>query len=129
MNITMSYYYKGKRNRGNFLKVSTTSLVKLLILHLLNTRDYYGNQLIEIISDILDKKWEPSPGMIYPLLRDLENNGFIKGWWIEPDKKTKRYYKITDEGIEHFKVIKRNYKSILDDSLQMINNILNVVYK
>lgn len=125
----MSYYYKAERNRSNFLKVSTTSLVKLLILHLLNNHDYYGNQLIENISNIFDKKWEPSPGMIYPLLRDLEDKGLIKGWWTEPDKKSKRYYKITDKGIDHFKIIKRNYKPILDDSLNMIYNVLNIVYK
>lgn len=125
----MSYHYKAERNRSNFLKVSTTSLVKLLILHLLNNHDYYGNQLIENISGIFDKKWEPSPGMIYPLLRDLEDKGLIKGWWTEPDKKSKRYYKITDKGIDHFKVIKRNYKPILDNSLNMIYNVLNVVYK
>lgn len=125
----MSYYYKAERNRSNFLKVSTTSLVKLLILHLLNNHDYYGNQLIENISNIFDKKWEPSPGMIYPLLRDLEDKGLIKGWWTEPDKKSKRYYKITDKGIDHFKIIKRNYKPILDNSLNMIYNVLNIVYK
>ncbi len=125
----MPYYYKAERNRSNFLKVSTTSLVKLLILHLLNNHDYYGNQLIENISNIFDKKWEPSPGMIYPLLRDLEDKGLIKGWWTEPDKKSKRYYKITDKGIDHFKIIKRNYKPILDNSLNMIYNVLNIVYK
>lgn len=125
----MSYHYKEERNRGTLLKVSTTSLVKLLILHLLSTHDYYGNQLIEIISDVFNHKWEPSPGMIYPLLRNLEEQELIKGWWTEPDKKTKRYYKITDKGIEHLKIIKRNYKTILDDSLDMVKNILNEVYK
>lgn len=125
----MSYYYKGERNRGALLKVSTTSLMKLLILHLLSTQDYYGNQLIETIREIFNQKWEPSPGMIYPLLRNLEEKEWIKGWWTEPDKKSKRYYKITDEGIEHFKVIKKNYKRVLDDSLDMMYNILNEVYK
>lgn len=125
----MSYQFKGERNRGTLLKVSTTSLVKLLILNLLNMKHYYGNELIETIGQIFNYKWEPSPGMIYPLLRDLEENGYIKGWWTEPDKKTKRYYKITDEGIEHFKIIKKNYKTTLIDSLVMVENILKEVYK
>src|SRR5690554_767998 len=105
----LSYQFKGERNRGTLLNVSTTSLVKLLILNLLSTKHYYGNQLIETIREIFHNKWEPSPGMIYPLLRDLESKGYIKGWWTEPDKKIKRYYRITDEGIEHFKIIKNNY--------------------
>ena len=125
----MSYHYKGERNRGAVLKVSTTSLVKLLILNLLSIHDYYGNQLIESIATIFNHKWEPSPGMIYPLLRDLEEKGYVEGWWTEPDKKTIRYYKITDQGLEHFKTIKRNYKEILDDSLKMVESVLKEVYK
>jgi len=125
----LSYQFKGERNRGTLLKVSTTSLVKLLILNLLNTKHYYGNELIETIGEIFNYKWEPSPGMIYPLLRDLEEKGYIKGWWREPDKKTKRYYKITDEGIEHFVIIKKTYKITLTDSLVMVENIIKEVYK
>ncbi|MCR1898084.1 PadR family transcriptional regulator [Irregularibacter muris] len=122
-------FYKGERNRNAVLKISTTSLVKLLILNFLSKKDYYGNQLIETISKTFKDKWEPSPGMIYPLLRDLEEKGYIKGWWREPDKKTIRYYKITDQGLEYFKIIKKSYKSTLDDSLEMVNNILQEVYK
>ena len=122
-------FYKSERNRGAVLKVSTTSLVKLLILNFLSKKDYYGNLLIETISKTFNNKWEPSPGMIYPLLRDLEEKGYIRGWWTEPDKKTIRYYKITDEGLEYFKIIKKNYKSVLHDSQEMVNSVLKEVYK
>ena len=37
--------------------------------------------------------------MVYPLLRDLEEEGYIKGWWEEPDKRSIRRYRLTDEGL------------------------------
>jgi len=91
---------KNQRNRQFPSKISTTQFTKLYILHLLIEKDYYGNELIDEIKRRVDYKWEPSPGMIYPLLRNLESNNYIVGWWEEPDKKSIRHYRITDEGIE-----------------------------
>ena len=59
--------------------------------------------------------WEPSPGMIYPMLRNLESEGYITGWWAEPDRRSIKHYKLTPEGYEHYKkigpVMQRKYKA------------------
>jgi len=120
--------YKNERNRQFPSKISTTSFVKLYILHLLKERTYYGNEIIDEIKSRLNYKWEPSPGMIYPLLRELEENNYIQGWWQEPDKRSVRYYKITDEGYEHYKKIKLLYRSSFEDSLTIIKNTLKDIY-
>lgn len=120
---------KGQRNRQFPSKISTTSFVKLYILHLLREKSYYGNEIIEEIKRRLNSKWEPSPGMVYPLLRELEENGYITGWWIEPDKRSIRKYRITDEGFDHYKKIKLLYESIFMDSLDIIKCILKDIYK
>ncbi|KPU28154.1 PadR family transcriptional regulator [Caloranaerobacter sp. TR13] len=120
---------KGQRNRQFPSKISTTSFVKLYILHLLREKSYYGNEIIEEIKCRLNFKWEPSPGMVYPLLRELEENGYITGWWIEPDKRSIRKYRITNEGFEHYKKIKLLYESIFMDSLEIIKCILKDIYK
>lgn len=119
---------KDERNRQFPFKISTTSLVKLYILHLLSEKNYYGNEIIDEIKNRLRGKWEPSPGMIYPLLRDMEANGYIKGWWQEPDKRSIRYYKMTDKGFEHYKKIKLIYKPVFEDSLNIIQNIIKDIY-
>ncbi|WP_427338718.1 PadR family transcriptional regulator [Caloranaerobacter sp. DY30410] len=119
---------RGQRNRQFPSKISTTSFVKLYILHLLREKSYYGNEIIEEIKRRLNFKWEPSPGMVYPLLRELEENGYITGWWIEPDKRSIRKYRITDEGFEHYKRIKLLYESIFMDSLDIIKCILADIY-
>lgn len=92
-------------------------------------KNYYGNEIIDKIEISLDYKWRPSPGMIYPLLRNMEEDLLIEGWWDEPDKKTKRHYKITDIGIKHYENIKSLYKPLLEESLSIIGSTINTLYK
>ena len=116
------------RNRQLTHKVNTTTLVKLFILNSLIGKNCYGNELIEGIEKSLDYLWKPSPGMIYPLLRKMEEDMLIEGWWLEPDKKTKRLYKITDVGLKHYDKLKLIYKPQLEESLTIIQNTLKTIY-
>ena len=116
------------RNRQLTHKVNTTTLVKLFILNSLIEKNCYGNELIEGIEKSLDYLWKPSPGMIYPLLRKMEEDMLIEGWWLEPDKKTKRLYKITDVGKKHYDKLKLIYKPQLEESLTIIQNTLKTIY-
>jgi PadR family transcriptional regulator, regulatory protein PadR len=117
------------RNRNFPNKLNTTTIVKLFILHFLYEKSYYGNELIDKIEYSLNYNWRPSPGMIYPLLRDMEENLLVEGWWDEPDKKTKRHYRITDTGIKHYEKVKSLYKPLLEESLSIIDNTLRIIYK
>ncbi|NLY45243.1 MAG: PadR family transcriptional regulator [Tissierella sp.] len=121
--------YKGERQRQFPTTIGTTSFVKLYILHLLTEKHYYGNRIKDEISKRLNNKWTPSPGMIYPLLRELESEGYIEGWWEEPEKRSIRRYKITDEGIKHYKVIHRQSKEAFDNSLFIVKAVLTDIYK
>lgn len=121
--------YKAERQRLFPTTLSTTQFVKLYILHLLIEKNYYGNRLKDEITRRLDDKWSPSYGMIYPLLNDLEKNEFIEGWWDEPNKRSIKRYRITDKGINHYKIIKLQSKEHIDNSLLLINNVLKDIYK
>ena len=121
--------YKGERQRQFPTTIGTTSFVKLYILHLLTEKNYYGNRIKDEISKRLGNKWTPSPGMIYPLLRELESEGYIEGWWEEPEKRSIKRYKITDEGLKHYKVIHRQAKEALDNSLFIVEAVLKDIYK
>lgn len=116
------------RNRQFHTKLNTTTIVKMLILHFLINKSCYGNELIDLIEKCLNYKWRPSPGMIYPLLRNMEDDLLIDGWWDEPDKKTRRNYKITDTGIKHYNNIKLTNKPQLEESLAIITNTLKTIY-
>lgn len=117
-----------KRNRQLNSKFNTTTIVKLYILHFLNQKQCYGNELIELIEKSLKYIWRPSPGMIYPLLRDMEENLLIIGQWTEPDKKTKRIYQITDEGKKHYEIIKNINKPLIEESMYILKYTIETIY-
>ncbi|MBU3182805.1 PadR family transcriptional regulator [Clostridium psychrophilum] len=116
------------RNRQSS-KLNNTNIVKIMILDfLIKDGSCYGFELSAKIEKIMNYMWKPSNGLIYPLLRQMEENMWLKGWWDVPDKKTRRNYKITDEGIKHFKGIKLIYKPLLDESLAITQGVLNKIY-
>ena len=120
---------ENKRQRQFPNTIGTTSFVKLYMLHLLTTKECYGNQMKEEIESRLNYKWSPSPGMIYPLLSDMETQGYIVGQWDEPNKRSIKRYRITDKGIEHYNTLVRNYEPAFQDSLFIINTVLEDIYK
>lgn len=119
---------KNDRNRNAIFKISITAMVKLLILNMLSKNHMYGNQIIDNISLKLHEKWAPSPGMIYPLLRQLEDEGHIVGWWSDPVKRSTRYYKITNEGAEYYKILKKNYQGLIRDSIDILESFKKEIY-
>ncbi len=120
---------KATRQRQFPAKISTTAFVRMYILYLLHDGSFYGNQLIDEIKSRLKNRWEPSPGMVYPLLNQLESDGYIVGSWDEPNKRSIKRYRITDKGKEQFKLLKLKNKPAIDDSLIILNSIIEDLYE
>ena len=116
------------RNR-QLLKLNSTNILKIMMLDfLIKDGSCYGNELSAKIEVEMSYMWKPSNGLIYPLLRHMEENMWLEGWWDVPDKKTRRNYRITDEGIKYFNTIKLIYKPLLDESLAITQGVLNQIY-
>ena len=75
-------------------------LLPLLVLHFASREPAYGNQLIERISALTRGALTVNPNTMYPLLRSLEAQGFAAGEWEHPERRSKRFYRITDAGRE-----------------------------
>jgi len=73
-------------------------LLPLLVLHYIASEPRYGNQLIERIAALTDGALAVNPNTMYPLLRALEDHGLIAGSWEHPERRSKRYYRITAAG-------------------------------
>ena len=73
-------------------------LLPLLVLHYLSVEDCYGNQLMERIAALTGGAVAVNPNTMYPLLRQLEAQGLARGEWEHPERRSKRYYRITDAG-------------------------------
>lgn len=78
---------------------------RYFILELLTTKPHTGKEIIDVATQQSEGKWKPSPGLIYPLLGRLLDEGLI-----EESKDGK--YQITKKG-----------KATLDD-LQTVNKII-----
>lgn len=74
--------------------------LQLLILVQLQKSASHGYELIKSINELSHGIYEPSPGVIYPTLAMLEDQGLISQ---EPTEKSKKSYLITNEGLLHLK--------------------------
>ncbi len=122
--------YKNKLNRQFPAKISTTAFTSIYILHLINKQGkMYGQRILDTINQQMDTKWQPSRGMVYPLLREMEEEGYLKAWWDEPDKRSIRYYNITEEGAKHLEKMKIKYKSSFRDARKIIDTAIGEIYQ
>ncbi len=69
--------------------------LKIVILHLLKSEPRHGYELIKAIEGLSAGLYSPSPGMIYPMLTLLAEQGLISEL---PGEDAKRRYAITAEG-------------------------------
>jgi DNA-binding PadR family transcriptional regulator len=74
-------------------------LVPLLVLHYVAEEPCYGNQLIDRIRRLTAGALDVNPNTMYPLLRSLEGRGLVVGEWEHPERRSRRFYRITAEGL------------------------------
>jgi len=97
--------------------------------------EVFGNKVLEAFRDEFSSAPLPFPvssSTIYDTLYDLEQKGLVTSYWIGDDfinKRTKKMYRITDEGKEYYKLHVADYvdalrknKSIIDILIKMLTN-------
>lgn len=84
--------------------------LRLLILHLIAEKPSYGYEIIKAIEERLSGGYAPSPGVIYPTLTLLEEEGLATVTSTEGGKKM---YAATEEGRAHLKTNQATLKAIL----------------
>jgi DNA-binding PadR family transcriptional regulator len=75
-----------------------TGLLRLLVLHLLGAGPSYGNQLMERVGSLTGGLVAVNPNTMYPLLRALEAEGLVAGEWEHPERRSRRFYRLTEPG-------------------------------
>ena len=73
-------------------------LLPLLVLHYVRREASYGNQLIERIQELTGGALTVNPNTMYPLLRSLEERGLVAGEWEHPERRSRRFYRVTPAG-------------------------------
>jgi PadR family transcriptional regulator, regulatory protein PadR len=103
-------------------------LLPLLVLHYIAVEASYGNQLIERIGALTGGALAVNPNTMYPLLRGLERRGLIEGSWEHPERRTRRYYSLTDSGREEYGRLVEEVRPFLDAVRTSIDEIVREVY-
>jgi DNA-binding PadR family transcriptional regulator len=73
-------------------------LLPLLVLHFLAREPSYGNQLMERVTELTGGLIAVNPNTMYPLLRQLEQQGLVRGEWEHPERRSRRFYRLTAAG-------------------------------
>jgi DNA-binding PadR family transcriptional regulator len=73
-------------------------LLPLLVLHFAAREPAYGNQLIDRIAQLTGGALTVNPNTMYPLLRSLEAKALVRGEWEHPERRSRRFYRITPAG-------------------------------
>ena len=123
--------YSGSYNRLFPLKVSTNTFITIYVLHLLKGKGrLYGKEIINEIEARFSGKWKPSHGLVYPILRELEAEGLVKGEWVgDKSKKTIRVYRITDAGVAAYEQEKDSHKEMFLQSYNIMETLIGDLYK
>ena len=82
----------------NWLKEAQKGYIRMGVLILLNKKPAHGYEIMKEINSRTRGFWQPTPGGVYPILRDLEKCGYIKGQWQTQKNRRLKVYKITKSG-------------------------------
>ena len=109
-------------------EVSRRDLVPVLVLHLMRDEPVYGNLIMKGIEEMTDGVLSVNPNTIYPMLRSMEERGLIDGAWEHPDRRTRRLYSITDEGVAELERLREGLAPILDSAIRSMTLIKAELY-
>ncbi len=84
------------------------NLSRFIILWLLSFNQYSGYGLLKEMLRVTGQKCRP--GIIYPLLYELEAGGYIIGQNIQKGRRQIIYYTLTDEGKDLLEQLKKLFK-------------------
>jgi DNA-binding PadR family transcriptional regulator len=73
-------------------------MLPLYLLTLLQRQALHGTEIIRSFREMSNDRWKPSPGSVYPVLRQLEHRGLVAGRWRRGQAAPQRVYRLTDEG-------------------------------
>lgn len=132
--------YKNKYNSFLSAKgaLSTTQFLTMYTLYALKTKKEetgepsYGKEILDEVRHMINSEtWNISHGTLYPVLTSLESNGLIER--VESEDlvklKNKKYYQITEDGIEAFEQKKDQFKKEIMSSSAFYNSMMNKFYK
>lgn len=108
--------------------IKSKTVFPALILHLIAQRPDHGYGLMQRVERLCGDLVAVNTNKIYPLLRRLEERGFVSASWDHPTKRSRRVYAITPDGQERLKRIKMLMRPYLDSISGAIVRLKHELY-
>jgi PadR family transcriptional regulator PadR len=108
-------------------EVKTKTVFPMLVLQLLHVVPDSGYGLMQRIGE-LGGIFPVNPNTVYPLLRRLEERGFIRGEIDESTKRGTTVYRITPEGEERLESIKSGFLPYLTNLIDALTRLRHDLY-
>jgi DNA-binding PadR family transcriptional regulator len=110
---------KEDKTTASWMKEAQKGIIRMGALILINKKPSHGYEIMKEINNRTKGFWKPTAGGVYPILRDLEKSGYIKGCWQSQKNRRLRVYQITESGEQILR------KAILKQT-EITNNIGNL---
>jgi DNA-binding PadR family transcriptional regulator len=109
--------------------IKSKTVFPVLILHLIGEQPDHGYGLMQRIEEICGDLLAVNTNKIYPLLRRLEERGFVSASWDHPTKRSRRVYAITPAGRERLRRIKTSMLPYLDSIERAVGRLKSELYE
>ncbi len=106
--------------RNNDYITWVKSFTGLYILIILEQGQAHGNKIAEVIKGRTLGTVSPNPNALYPLLRAMEERGYVVGNWDNPETRNKRVYSITEQGRAYIPILREKVQERINQAEQKL---------
>lgn len=92
-------------------------LFDFLVLSVISQEDSYGYQISQTIKKVSDTK----DSALYPVLKRLQEQGFVETYDQQFQGRNRKYYKITESGIQHQQLLFQEWNSYKEQIDRIVN--------
>lgn len=123
-----------KNNPKRFaLNMSAAQFTKFYIMHLLQVSQPKISEHFKKEFKQLTTNWIPAPSTLLDTLHDMTEEGLLyrKEDYKSYDKKRQKvyWYYLTDKGKEEFDVLKKRYKILFEEQIDILNKVMSEIYR
>jgi PadR family transcriptional regulator PadR len=108
--------------------IKSKTVFPALVLHLVKEQPDHGYGLMQRVDEICGDLIAVNTNKIYPLLRRLEERGFLTASWDHPTKRSRRIYSITPTGLERLDRIKGSMRPYLETIEKAVGQLKRRLY-
>jgi len=87
-----------EKTTADWVKAAQKGYIRVAAFIIVNKQPAHGYEIMKEIRDKTKGFWKPTAGGVYPILRNLEESGYIEGEWSSQKNRKIKVYKITETG-------------------------------